>query len=178
MVLEKTLESPLNWKKIKPVNPKGNQSWIFIWRTDAETEAPKLWPPNGKNRLIGKDPDDGKDWRQEEKGNDRGWDGWMASLTQWTWVWVGSRSWWRTEKPVVLQSLGLQKVRQDWATELNWTELEHSLALPLGVEWKLTFSSPVATAEFSRFAGVLSVALSQHHLLGFEIAQLEFHHLY
>ena len=112
------------------------------------------------------------------KGDDRGWDGWMASLTQWTWVWVGSRSWWRTEKPVVLQSLGSQKVRQDWATELNWTELGHSLALPLGVEWKLTFSSPVATAEFSRFAGVLSVALSQHHLLGFEIAQLEFHHLY
>ena len=63
------------------------------------------------------------------KGDDRGWDGWMASLTQWTWVWVGSRSWWRTEKPVVLQSLGSQKVRQDWATELNWTELEHSLSL-------------------------------------------------
>ena len=66
VVLEKTLESPLECKEIKPVNPKGNQSWIFIRRTDAEAEAPKLWPPDAKNWLIGKDP--GKDWRQEEKG--------------------------------------------------------------------------------------------------------------
>ena len=66
MVLEKTLESPLDSKKIKPDNPKGDQSWIFIGRTDAET--PILWPPNAKNWLIGKDPDAGKDWRQEEKG--------------------------------------------------------------------------------------------------------------
>ena len=58
------------------------------------------------------------------KGDDRGWDGWMASLTQWTWVWVGSRSWWRTGKPVVLQSMGLQRVGHDWATELNWTALK------------------------------------------------------
>ena len=61
MVLEKTLESPLDSKKIKPVNPKGNKSWIFIGRIDAEAEAPKLWPPDMKNQLIGKDPDDGKD---------------------------------------------------------------------------------------------------------------------
>ena len=67
-MLEKTLESPLDWKKIKPVNPKGNQSWIFIRRTDAEAEAPVLWPPVAKNWLIGKDPDAGKDWRPEEKG--------------------------------------------------------------------------------------------------------------
>jgi len=66
VVLEKTLESPLDYKKIKPVNPKGNQSWIFIGRTDAET--PILWPPDVKNWLIGKDPDAGKDWRWEEKG--------------------------------------------------------------------------------------------------------------
>ena len=66
VVLEKTLESPLDCK-IKPVNPKGNQSWIFIGRTDAETEAPILWPPNAKSQLIGKDPDAGKDWRQEVK---------------------------------------------------------------------------------------------------------------
>ena len=68
MVLEKTLESPLDCKEIKPVNPKGNQSWIFIGRTDAEAEAPILWPPDAKNWLIKKDPHAGKDWRQEEKG--------------------------------------------------------------------------------------------------------------
>ena len=68
VVLEKILESPLDCKEIKPVNPKGNQSWIFIGRTDVEAEAPILWPPDVKNWLIGKDPDAGKDWRQEEKG--------------------------------------------------------------------------------------------------------------
>ena len=67
VVLEKTLESPLDCKEIKPVNPKGTQSWIFIRSTDAEAEAPILWPPDAKNWLIGKDPDAGQDWRQEEK---------------------------------------------------------------------------------------------------------------
>ena len=68
VVLEKTLESPLDIKEIKPINPKGNQSWIFIGRTDAEAETPILWPPDVKNWLLIKDPDAGKDWRQEEKG--------------------------------------------------------------------------------------------------------------
>ena len=68
VVLEKTLESPLGCKEITPVNPKGNQFWIFIGRLDDEAEAPKLWPPDVKNWLTGKDPDAGKDWRQEEKG--------------------------------------------------------------------------------------------------------------
>ena len=68
MVLEKTTESPLDCKKIQPVNPKGNWSWIFIGRTDAEAATPILWPPDAKNWLIWKDPDAGKDWRQEEKG--------------------------------------------------------------------------------------------------------------
>ena len=68
VVLEKTLESPLDSKEIQPVNPKGNQPWIVIGRTDAETETPILWPPDVKNWLIGKDPDAGQDWRQEEKG--------------------------------------------------------------------------------------------------------------
>ena len=67
MVWEKTLESPLDCKEIKPVNPKGNQSWVFIGRTDAEAETPLLWPPDAKNWLTGKDPDAGEDWRQEEK---------------------------------------------------------------------------------------------------------------
>ena len=85
VVLEKTLESPLGCKEIQPVHPKGNQSWIFIGMTDIEAEAPILWPPDAKNWLIWKDPDAGKDWRLgKTEGDDRGWDGWMASLTQWT----------------------------------------------------------------------------------------------
>ena len=81
MMLDKTLESHLDSKEIKPVNPKGNQSWIFIGRTDAEAEAPILWPPDVKNWLIGKDPDAGKEWRQEEKGMTEdgivGWHHWL-----------------------------------------------------------------------------------------------------
>ena len=68
LVLETILESSMDCKEIQPVHPKGNQSWIFIGRTDAETETPILWPPDVKSWLIGKDPDAGKDWRQEEKG--------------------------------------------------------------------------------------------------------------
>ena len=71
VVLEKTLESPLNSKEIQPINPRGNQSWIFIGMTDAEAEAPILWPPDAKNWLIGKDPDGGQDWRREEKGQQK-----------------------------------------------------------------------------------------------------------
>ena len=72
MVLEKTLESPLDSKEIQPVHPKGNQSWMFIGKTDIEAETPILWLPDAKNWLIGKDPDAGKDWRQEEKGMTEG----------------------------------------------------------------------------------------------------------
>ena len=68
MVLEKTLESPLNCKEIQPIHPKGDQSWVFIGRTDAEAETSVLWPPNANSGLIGKDPDAGRDWEQEEKG--------------------------------------------------------------------------------------------------------------
>ena len=68
MVLEKTLESPLGCKEIQPVHPKGDQSWVFIGRTDVEAETPILWPPDAKSWLIGKDPDAGKDWGQEDKG--------------------------------------------------------------------------------------------------------------
>ena len=117
MVLEKTLESPLECKEIKPVHLKGNQSWTFIGRTDAEVETPILWPPDVKSWLIWKDSDAGKDWRQEEKRTDRGWDGWMSSPTQWTWVWAISQRWWRTGKPGVLQTMGSQRVRHNWVTE-------------------------------------------------------------
>ena len=79
----------------------------------------KPWPPDAKDWLIWKDPDAGKDWRQEEKGM-TGWDGWMASLTRCTWVWASSGSWWWTGKPGVLQSMGSQRVGHNWATELNF----------------------------------------------------------
>ena len=98
------------------VNPKGNQSWIFIRRTDAE--VPTLGPPDVKSWLIR------KDWCWERlkagEGGDRGRDGWMASLTQWAWVWVSSGSWWWTGKLGMLQSMGSQRVGHYWATELNW----------------------------------------------------------
>ena len=81
VVLEKTLESPLDCKEIQPVHPKGNQSWIFIGRTDAEAETPKLWPTEVKSQLTGKDPDAGNNWRGEEKGTTEdevvGWHHWL-----------------------------------------------------------------------------------------------------
>ena len=120
-VLEKTLASPLDCKETKPVNPKGNQSWVFFGRTDAEAaeaETPILCPPDAKSWLIGKDSDAGRDWGQEEKGM-TGWNGWMASLTRWTWVWVDSGSWWWTRRPGVLWFMGWQRVGHDWVTELN-----------------------------------------------------------
>ena len=120
-VLEKPLENPLDCKEIQPVHPKRDQSWVFIGRTEAETEAPILWPPDAKNWLTGKDPDAGKDWAGGE-GDDRGWDGWMASPTRWTWVWVNSRSWWWTGRPGMLRFMRSQTVGHDWATELNWTD--------------------------------------------------------
>ena len=115
-MLEKTLESPLD-SKIKSVNPKGNQPWIFIGRTGAKVEAPILWPPDAKSQLIGKDPDAGKDWGQEEKGTTEdemfGWHHW-----QWTRIWANSRRQWRTGKPDVLQPMELQRIRlSNWKTK-------------------------------------------------------------
>ena len=116
VVLEKTFER----KEVQPVHPKGDQSWVFIGRTDVEAEIQILWPPDVKSWLIWKDPDAGKDWRQEAEGDHSGWDGWMASLTRWTWVSVNSGSWWWTGRPGVLQSMGSQRVGHNWVTELNW----------------------------------------------------------
>ena len=115
VVLEKTLESPLDCKDVQPVHPKGNQSWVFTRRTDVEAETPILGPPDAKRWLIGKDSD-GKDWGAGSEGHDRGWDGWIASLTWWTWVWVNSGSWWWTGRPGVLRFMGSQRVE-------HWTEL-------------------------------------------------------
>ena len=126
VVLEKTLENPLDCKEIQPVHPKGNQSWIFTGRTDAEAETPILWPLDVKNWLIGKDSDAGKDWSQEEKGNNRGWDVCMASLTGWTRVWASSGSWWLTGDAWHAAVHG--DVELDTTEWLNWT---HQF-LPLG----------------------------------------------
>ena len=120
-MLEKTFKSPLDCKEIKPVNLKGNQSWIFTGRTDAEAETPMAtWcdelTTHWKRPWF---------WQRLKAGgdeDDRGWDGWTPSPTWWTWVWVGSGSWWWTRKPSVLQSMGLQRVRYDLATELDWTK--------------------------------------------------------
>ena len=110
----------LGLQAIQPVHPKGDHSWIFIGRTDAEAETPILWPPDGKNWLIWKDRDAGKDARWEQGMTE--WDGWMASLTQWTWV--NSGSWWWTGKPGVLQSVGSKRVRHDWATNTYGTRTD------------------------------------------------------
>ena len=126
------------WTARRSNHPKGDQSCVFFGRTDVEAETPILWPPDAKSWLIWKDHDvkswllrraDWKSWliwcwerlRAGGEGDDRGWDGWMASPTQWTWVWVDSGSWWWTGRPGVPQFMGLQRVRHDWATELNWT---------------------------------------------------------
>ena len=122
LVLEKTLESPLDCEEIQPVYPKWDQSWVFFGRTDVEAETPIFWPPDARSWVIWEDPDAGEDWEQEEKGT-TGWDGWMVSLTRWTRVWVNSGIWWWTGRPVMLQFMGSQRVGHDWVTELNWTEL-------------------------------------------------------
>ena len=122
MLLEKTLESPLHCKEIQPDHPKGNQSWIFIGRTDAEVEAPKLWLPDAKKMTHWKRPWCWQRLKAGGEGDNRGWDGWMASPTQWTWVWASCRSWWWTGSPGVLQSMGSQEVGHDLlvnGTELN-----------------------------------------------------------
>ena len=116
VVLEKSLESPLVCKEIQPVHPKGNQSWIFIGRTDAEAKAPILWPPDGKNWLTGKNPDAGKDWGEEEKGMTE------DEMVGWhNWVWASSNRWWWTGKPGMLCSpWGHREL--DTTERLNWTE--------------------------------------------------------
>ena len=121
VVLEKTLERSLDCKEIQPVHSEGDQPWDFFGRNDAKAETPVLWPPQAKSWLIGKDSDARRVWVGGE-GDDRGWDGWMASLTRWTWVWVNSRSWWWTGRPGVLRFMGSQRVGHNWETELNWTE--------------------------------------------------------
>ena len=120
----------------QPVHPKGDQSRVFTARTDAEPESPILWPPDVKRTDSLE-----KTWRWERlraggEGDDRGWDGWMASLTPWTRVWVNSGSWWWTGRPGVLQSMGSQRVRHDWATEMNWLNYKHRCCKPPDMAYK------------------------------------------
>ena len=128
MMLEKTLESTLDCKEIQPVHPKGDQSWVFIRRTDVEAETPVLWPPDAKSWVIWKDPDAGKDWGQEEKGmTDDEMVGWHHQLNRHGFGWtpgvcdgqgglVCCGSWGRKELDTT--------ERLNW-TELNWTECQH-----------------------------------------------------
>ena len=120
VVLEKTLESPLDSKEIQPVHPKGNQSWIFIGRTDGEAELQYF------GYLMRRTDSKKRPWCWERlraggEGDDRGWDGWMASLTQWIWVWVDSGNWWWTGRPGVLWFMGRKE--SDMSEWLNYTEL-------------------------------------------------------
>ena len=128
VVLEKMLESPLDCKAIQPVHSKGDRSWVFLegmmlnWNsntlaTSCEelTHWKRLWCREGLGA--------------GGEGDDRGWDGWMASPTWWTWIWMNSGSWWWTGRPGMLRFMGSQRVRHDWVTELNWTELFHLILL-------------------------------------------------
>ena len=146
VVLEKTLESPLDCKKIQPVHPKGDQSWLFIGRTNVKLKLQyfghlmRRADSFEKILMLGK-------IEVGEKGDNRGWDGWMASLTQWTWVWVDSGSWWWTGRPGVLQSTGSHRVGHDWVTELNWNSENHcsTQTLPgccipmVQITWEISF---------------------------------------
>ena len=123
VVLEKTLESPLDCKDIQSVHPEGDQSWVFIGRTEAEAETSSTLANSCEELTHWK-----RSWCWEGLGaggggDDRGRDGWMASPTLWAWVWVNSGSWWWTGRPSVLQFVGSQRVGHNSVTELNWTEL-------------------------------------------------------
>ena len=165
MVLEKTRESPLDCKEIQPVNPKGNQSWTFIGRTDAEAETPILWPPDVKNWLIGKNP---WCWERLKAGgerDDRGWDGWMASTTQWTWIRASSGSWWWTVKPGDAAAYAVTRVWHDWRTGLNWTV---SVAVPLLTGtgfWELIVPLKWAMVEYLHDGNwqALQISLPAYH---------------
>ena len=153
VVLEKTLESPLDCKEIKPVHPKGNQSWIFTGRTDADAEGPKLWPPDGQkeNWLIGKDPDAGKDWRREEKGMTEdemvGWhhrfDG--HEFEQALGVGYGQRN------PECCGPWGHKE--SDRTEQLNWTELTELVGRAL-------LSKALIQLSADRWGWVLSLVVS------------------
>ena len=137
VVLEKTLEGPMNRKETKPINPKGNHSWLLHWKDwcwhwSINTLA-TWWEErtHWKRLMLGKTEAGGE-------GGDRGWDGWMASLTQWTWVWANGRTQWRKGKPGVPQAMWSQVVRHDWMTEQQkaFRAFEHEM--PILPAWHLS----------------------------------------
>ena len=153
VVLEKTFESPLDCKEIQPVHPKGDQSWVFIGRTAAEAETPILWPPDVKDWLIGKDPDTGKDWGQEEKGTTEDemveWHHWLNGHEFEQAPWVGDG-----QGGLACCSMGLQRVRHDWWTELNWADSPiscHSLVSSQGC-WPCRLQFPGLIIHWSLFS--------------------------
>ena len=112
------LRVPWTARRSSQSHSKGDQSWVFFGRNDAKAKTPILWPPDAENWK--------RPWCWERlkagDGDNRGWDGWMASLTWWAWVWASSRNWWWMGKPGMLQSMVSQRVRHNWATELNCDE--------------------------------------------------------
>ena len=156
VVLEKTLESPLDCKEIQPVHPKGNQSWIFVGRTDARS-----WNSNTLACWCEKLTHLNRPWCWERlraggEGDDREWDGWVASLTRCTWVCVDSGSWWWTGRPAVLRFVGSQRVRHDWANELNWTEV-HVITSSLVVQLSPPYMTTGKTIALTRWTFVNKV---------------------
>ena len=134
----------LGLQEVQPVHPKGDQSWVFFGRNDAKAETSVLWPPHVKSWLIGKKPWCWEGLGAGGEGDDRGWDGWMASLARWTWVCVNSGSWWWTGRPGVLQFMGSERVGHRWVIELNWTELMSKLVLT-----RLFFNLEIFVSFFS-----------------------------
>ena len=145
VVLEKTLESPLDCKEIQPVHPKGDQSFSVHWKDWCWS-----WNSNTLATWYEELTHLKSSWCWERlraggEGDDTGWDGWMVSPTQWTWVCVNSGSWWWTGRPGVLLFMGSQRVGHDWATELNWTEWFINYLLPFSWPKSLNFNVDVST---------------------------------
>ena len=158
VVLEKTLESPLDCKEIQPVHSKGDQPRVFSGRNDAEAETPVLWPPHATSWLIGKDSDAGRDWGQEEKGmTEDEMAGWHHRLDG-RWVWVNSGSWWWTRRPGVLRFMG----SQSWTQLSNWTELN-----------KVSFRGTENTLELDRGGGCNTMNVWHHQINGHEFEQTQ-----
>ena len=126
------LKRPLDYKEIQPVHPKGDQSWVFIGRTESEAETPILWP-YVEDLIHLKRPWCWERLKAGGEGGDRRWDGWMTSLTRQTWIWASSRSCWLTGRPGVYQSMEWQRVRHDWW--LNWTEACYWKSYCLVISW-------------------------------------------
>ena len=150
VVLQKTSESPSDSKEIKPVNPKGNQPWIYIGKNEAEApifchlmqRASSLEKTLMLERL--------KAWGQ---GGIRGWDGWMPSPTQWTWIWANFGNWQWTGRPDMLQSLGSQRVGHDWVSELKRRKRNAHLLSPASLTWALSHPWPLSRRGCPRWTG-------------------------